>query len=76
MEVPRLGAELELQLLAYVTVTAISDLSHVCDLHHSSGQHQIFNPLSKARDRTYNLTVPSRICFHHAMTGTPRFISC
>ena len=28
------------------------DLSHVCDLHHSSWQHQILNPLSKARDCT------------------------
>ena len=26
------------------------DLNHVCDLHHSSGQHQIPDPLSKAGD--------------------------
>ena len=26
------------------------DLSHVCDLHHSSWQRQILNPLSEARD--------------------------
>ena len=26
------------------------DLSCVCDLHHSSRQHQILNPLSEARD--------------------------
>ena len=32
MEVPRLGGQLELQLPAYATVTATSDLSHVCDL--------------------------------------------
>ena len=38
-EVPRLAVELELQLLAYTTATAMWDLSHVCDLHHSS--HQI-----------------------------------
>ena len=30
-------------------------------LHHSSQQHWILNPLSKARDRTCNLIVPSRI---------------
>ena len=24
--------------------------SHVCDVHHSSEQHQILNPLSKGRD--------------------------
>ena len=34
--VPRLGVESELYKLAYTTVTAIQDLSHVCDLHHSS----------------------------------------
>ena len=50
MEVPRLGVKLELQRLAYVTVTATPDLSHVCNLHHSSRQHQILNPLSGARD--------------------------
>ena len=44
----------------------------VCDLHHSSQQHQILNPLSKARDQTCNLIVPSRICFHCATMGTPR----
>ena len=35
--------------------------SNVCDLHHSSIQCWILNPLSKARDRTCNLTVPSWI---------------
>ena len=38
IEVPGLGAELELQLLAYTTATAMRDLSHICDLHHSSQQ--------------------------------------
>ena len=37
MEVPRLGVESELQLLAYTTAIAMWDLSHVCDLQHSSG---------------------------------------
>ena len=32
MEVPRLGAETELQLPAYTTATAMPDLSSVCDL--------------------------------------------
>ena len=50
MEVPRLGVELELQLLACVTATITLDLSHVCDLHRSSWQHRIPNPLSKAGD--------------------------
>ena len=41
-EVPRLGVESDLQLPAYTTATAMRDLSHICDLHHSysSGQPQ------------------------------------
>ena len=35
MEVPRLGVELELELLVYTTATAMQDPSCVCDLHHS-----------------------------------------
>ena len=35
--------------------------SRVCDLHHSSRQRRILNPLSKGRDRTRNLMVPSQI---------------
>ena len=41
-EVPGLGVEWELQQRL--------DLSRVCDLHHSSGQHQILNALRRARD--------------------------
>jgi len=52
MEVPRLGVESELQLPAYTTATAMLNLSHVCDLHHSLQLCQILNPLSKARDQT------------------------
>ena len=50
MDVPRLEVKSELQLPAYTTTTATPDPSHICDLHHSSWQHQILNPLSKARD--------------------------
>ena len=39
------------------------DPSQVCDLHHSSWQRWILDPLSKARDRTHKLMVPSRIRF-------------
>ena len=49
MEVPRLGVELQLQLLAYATATVMWDLSRVCNLHHSKWQCQIVNPLSEAR---------------------------
>ena len=52
MEVPRLGIESELQLLAYTIATATRDLSHGCDLHRSTQQHQILNSLSKAKDPT------------------------
>ena len=55
MEVPRLGVELELQLPACATATATRDPSHVCDLHYSSRQCRILNPLKKAMDRTQNL---------------------
>ena len=61
MEVLRLGVELELQLLAYATATATQDPGHVCNLHHSSRQRRILNPLRKARNQTRNLTVPSRV---------------
>ena len=50
MEVPRPGVKLEPQLPAYTTVTAMPDLSCLCDLHYSSGQGWIHSPLSRARD--------------------------
>ena len=46
MKAPSLGVELELQLPAYTTATAIPDPSCVCDLHHS----WILNPPSRAKD--------------------------
>ena len=42
-------------------------------LHHSSRQCQILNPLSKVRDQTCNLMVPSQIHFCCTPTGTPVF---
>ena len=63
MEVPRLGVESELQLLACVTATTTLDPSSICDLHHSSWQLQTLNPLIEARDRTYILMDPSQIHF-------------
>ena len=69
MEVPRLGAELELQLLAYTTATATGDPSRVCDLHQSSRQCRILTPLSKARDQTRVLMDASRIRFRWATRG-------
>ena len=63
--------ESELQLLAYSTATATSNPSRICDLHHSSQQHQVCNPLSKARDWTHILIDPSWVHNHWAMMGTP-----
>ena len=64
------GIQSELQLLAYTTATATQDPNQICDLHHSSRQHQIPDPLSEARDQTYNLMVPSGIGFHCSTMGT------
>ena len=66
MEVPRLGFKSELQLLAYTTATAASGSEPCLNLHHSSQQRWIPDPLSKAGDRTRNLMVPSQIHFHCA----------
>ena len=48
IEVPRLRAKSELQLLAHTTATAMPDPSHVCHLHHSSRQCRLLNWLSRA----------------------------
>ena len=50
MEVPGLRVELELQLQAYLTATAVPDPSQICDQCHRLQQCQILNPLSEARN--------------------------
>ena len=60
MEVPRLGVESELQLQAYTTAIATWDSSRVCNLHHSTQQSWILNPLSEARDQTQVLVDTSQ----------------
>ena len=50
----------------------MQDLSHICDLHRSSQQHQILDPLSDARDRTHILMDSSWVCFCCTTTGTLR----
>ena len=40
---------------------ARSDLRHVCNLHHSSRQCWILNPLSEATDGTHTLMYASQI---------------
>ena len=73
---PRLGVELELWLLAYITVTAtvMQHPSHVFDLYHSSWQRGILNPLIEARNWIHILRDTSWIHFHWAMMGMPRII--
>ena len=72
MLVPRLGVESELQLPAYTTATG--DPSRVCDLHHSSRQPRILNPLSEARDGTSILMDTGQAHYHWATTGTPEIL--
>ena len=73
MEVPRLGNKSELQLPAYTRAKSTSDPSCVCNIYHSSQQHQILNPMSKARCQTWVLMSTSQIHFHCAMMGTPGY---
>ena len=61
---PRLGVKSQLHLLAYTTATATPELSCICDLHHSSRQLWILNPVSKARNRTHILKVTSWVHYH------------
>ena len=70
MEVPRLGVESELQLPACITATAMQDPNHICDLHYTSWQCQILNPLSKAMDQTHILMDANQIHFC-SMMETP-----
>ena len=60
VQVPRLGAELELQVPAYITDTAMPDPSR--------SQCQILNPLSEARDEIQVLmdTMPGSLLLRHS----------
>ena len=73
VEVLRLGVQSKLQLPAYARATAMPDPSLNCDLHHSSWQRWILNPLREARNWTQSLMVPSQIRFHCATMGIPKF---
>ena len=75
MEVPRLGGESELQMPAFATATVTQDLNRICNLHHSSQQHQILNPLREARDRTCDHMAPSQICFYCVNSGNSRYLN-
>ena len=71
MEVPRLGVKSKLQLATYTTATVMPDPNCICDLYHSSQQHQILNPLSRDRDWTCILMDTSQIRYPWATMGTP-----
>ena len=60
-----------LYLLSYSAATATRDVSHLCDLQHTSWQCRIHNPVSKARDRTQVFVDTSRVRYHWATTGSP-----
>ena len=74
MEVPRLGDESELWPLAYTRATGMPDRSCICDLHHSSQQRQILNPLSKARDQTCIFMDSSQVCNPLSQVGNSSII--
>ena len=74
VEVPRIGVKLELQLPACTTATATQDPSCICDLHQSSRQCWILNPVSETRDQTRILVNTIQVCYHWATTGTPKRI--
>ena len=63
--------ESELQLPAYATAMATPDLSGVLDLHCSSWQHWILNPLSEARDQIHILMDTSGLLNPPSHKGTP-----
>ena len=56
--------------------TATQDPSRICNLHHSSPQHWILNPLSKARDQTHILMDSSQIRFRCTIVGTSLYFRC
>ena len=63
MEIPRLGVDLERQLQAYTPAAATWVPSLVCNLHCSSWQCWILNPLSETRDGTSILMDTIWICY-------------
>ena len=56
---------------AFARAIAPWDLSHACNPHHSSRQHGILNPLSKARDRTCTSWFLVGFVNQCTTTGTP-----
>ena len=74
MEGPRLGVKSELQLLACATATATRHPSCVCDPHHSSWQHWIFNPLMRPGIELTSSWILVESLTHWATTGIPHCV--
>ena len=74
MEIPRPRVESELQPPACATATGMWNLNSICNLHHSSWQRWILNPLKGARDQTCVLMGTSWFRYHWATTGTPKIL--
>ena len=72
-EAPKLGLKSELQLLAYATAKAMSDLSHICKPHHRSQQHSILNPRREARNLTHICWDTSR--FHKSLRHKGNYLT-
>ena len=76
MEFSRPGVKLELRLPAHATHTTSTSTrnpSHICNLHHSSWQRQILNPLSKPRDQTTSSWILVGFITRWATIVTPKF---
>ena len=61
-------------LPAHATGAAMQDLSHACNLYHSSQQRQILNPLKKARGHTRNPQPPVGFVSAEPQWDPPSFI--
>ena len=72
MEVPRIGAELEMQLLAYTPQPQQCQIQATSVTYTTAhGNTGSFNPLSEARIKPESSWTASQIHFHGATTGTP-----
>ena len=67
IEVPRLGVEFELQLLAYTTATAVPDLSRIWDLH----LQLTAVPQVRSWIKPTSSWILIHVCYCWATAGTP-----
>ena len=83
IEVPRLGIESELKLLAYAIATAMPDLSHISNLHPSSWKQWILThwagsgikPTSSWILATHTIRDTSQVWYCWDSMGTPIFFN-